>query len=608
MKLIPHFYQKEAVQSIFDYFAKETGNPLVVMPTGTGKSIVIADFLETVYRHYPNQRIMMLTHVQELIEQNYLELLQLWPQAPAGIYSSGLGRKDSMSRLTFGGIQSVARAMDKFGHIDLLIIDEAHLVSPEEDTLYRALITFLKKTNPFLKVIGLTATPWRMGFGLLTNPGGIFTHICYDISGVHAFNKLIELGFLLPLVPKRTTLELDTEGLHTRGGDFIESEMQERFDKEEITEAALKEAMELGHDRRSWLIFCSGVQHAENTARILTSLGIPCAAIHSKISKEERRDRLRDFKAGRLRALTNNNVLTTGFNHKGLDLIIVLRATKSPILWVQILGRGTRPDYYPGSDLTTLEGRLLGITQSHKQNCLILDYARNTARLGAINDPVIPRKKGEKGGPAPIKCCEICSTYNHISARYCGGKAKTDPAFDPDLGCGAEFSFEIKIKDVASEDAVIKSDLPIIENMKVNHITYSKHEKVGSPPMMKATYYCGMRHFSEYVCPEHTGFAQHKARKWWSNRTNDPFPTSTTEMIELSGALPAATHLKVWINKQYPEIRDYCFDGTAFGTQAQDTTAPQVQVVNANLNPWAKRNQAAEQKPVDTSYDDDIPF
>ena len=198
------YYQAEAIEAIYAYFSKKQGNPLVALPTGTGKSVVIGEFIRGVYQRYPNQRVMMLTHVKELIEQNLDKLLTIWPTAPAGVYSAGVGRKESNFPITFAGIASVAKKAEAFGHIDLVLIDEAHLVSADQDTLYQKFLADLKKVNPYLKVIGFTATTYRLGLGSLTN-GGVFTDVCYDQTTMEAFNRLVAEGFMAPLIPKRTS-------------------------------------------------------------------------------------------------------------------------------------------------------------------------------------------------------------------------------------------------------------------------------------------------------------------------------------------------------------------------------------------------------------------
>ena len=188
-----------------------------VVHHNTGKSIVIARFLQRVFHHYPNQRIMVLTHVKELIQQNHSKLMAVWPNAPAGIHSAGLGKRDTIHQILFGGIASVNKKWKEFGFINLILIDEAHLVSPNEETMYRGFIEALKTVNPHLKVIGFTATPWRLGQGRITEDG-IFPDLCFDITGLNAFNRLIAEGYLATLIPKQTKYSLDVDGVHMRGG------------------------------------------------------------------------------------------------------------------------------------------------------------------------------------------------------------------------------------------------------------------------------------------------------------------------------------------------------------------------------------------------------
>lgn len=581
-------YQSFAVASLYDYFSKHTGNPLIAMPTGTGKSVVIALFLHSIYAQFPRQRVMILTHVKELIEQNYQKLKALWPTAPAGIYSAGLNRRDVLNHIIFAGIASVAKRAAEFGRIDLVIIDEAHLVSPNDETMYRAFLDALTTVNPHLKVIGLTATPWRLGHGKITDDG-IFSDVCCDMTSMQAFNWLIEQGYLCPLVPKATRAMLDTDGVHMRGGEFIANELQNAVDKHHITEAALKEALEYGHDRKSWLLFCAGVEHSIHVADMLTAMGVECKAVHSKMPAKERDAIIADWKAGKLPAISNNNIMTTGIDHPALDLIVMLRPTASTVLWIQMLGRGTRPFYAPGWALDTAEERLAAIANSQKLNCLVLDFAGNTRRLGPINDPVIPHKKGSKGGDAPVKCCEHCGVWNHASVRLC-------------VHCGTPFpEVHIKIQASAGTEQLIKVDMPVVEVREVDHVTYSLHTKTGRPPMVRVTYYCGMNNFSEFVCVEHDGFAGRKARNWWAARSRDPMPATSLDVLNVVNSLTTPTHLEVWVNKKYPEIMRFCYDGSAFGRQTPVNVAPTVSV-------FEKRAPAQASAGGFDDMDDDIPF
>lgn len=591
----PRDYQEFVLNQLFKYFLEKTeGNPVVAMPTGTGKSIIVGGFIWWVMSQWPTQRIMMLTHVKELIEQNADKLTTMWPQAPLGIYSAGLKTKQANYPITFAGIQSVVNVAPMFGHVDILLIDECHLVSPNDETSYQKFIADLKKVNPNLRVIGLSATPYRLGLGMITD-GGIFTDIAVDMTTLEIFNWFFDSGYLCPLVPRPTKTELDTSGVKKRGGEFIERDLQRAVDKAEITDAALREALELAHSRSRILVFTTGVEHTIHVTDALRLLGETAVCVHSKMSDKERSEALAAHQSGAARWLVNNNVLTTGYDDPAIDCIVMLRPTNSPGLWVQMLGRGTRPFWAPGSgygpsatfDLETEDGRLASIAASPKQNCLVLDFAANTLALGPINDPVIPKMKGKGGGPPPVKFCQPegliqplafqpnaadlidrgetmevggvlkatgCGAYNHTSARVC-------------CDCGAAFHFKPKISTNASSNELIAkkrraakessephSEGPQVEDFTVDKVVYSVHEKAGGFPSMKVTYHCGMRAFSEWVPAWHESNVKFRGRKWWEERTDLPVPDTVQEAVDMCEMLAVPHTIRVEINKKYPEV------------------------------------------------------
>ncbi len=558
--IIPHYYQEEACDSIFKYYENGgKGNPVVAMPTGTGKSIVIGLFIQRVFKAYPFQRVMMLTHVKELIEQNAEKLETLWPAAPVGIYSAGLKQKVAGLPITFAGVQSAVKALKKdpncFGRIDLIAIDECHLLSPEENTAYQIIIAILKKINPKLKVIGFSATPFRLGLGMITE-GGIFTDICYNITGVSAFCSLIDDGFLSPLVPMSTSVQLDVSGVHKRGGEFIEKELQLAVDKDEITRAAIREALERMTDRHHIMVFASGVQHAENITRVLREYGQSAVCAHSKMGKQADINK-EEFGRKLHRFIVSNNQLTTGVDYPHVDGIIMLRPSGSPGLWVQMLGRGTRVVYYrfPGFNISSREHRLEAIRLGGKHDCLVLDFAGNTMRLGPINDPSIPRKKGEGTGEIPIKICGPtnllnglgCGAYNHISARWC-------------CGCKSEFSFKIKISHIASTKDLIIRDEPVVEILPVERVTYAVHKKKDAPDSLKVSYFSGINRYSEWIVAWHPDTISARGRAWWKKRTDVPLPENAEKANELVSQLKIPKKIRVWTNKKYPEVLSYEFD------------------------------------------------
>ena len=534
MKITPRPYQRHAVNSVFNYFRTEDGNPIIALPTGTGKSIVIADFIYETLKAWPSTRVLMLTHVKELIAQNADKLCRMWPGAPVGIYSAGLKQKRAGMPITFAGIQSAVNKPKLFGHVDIVFIDECHLISPNQDTSYRKFLAALREVNPKLKVVGLTATPYRLGLGLLTE-SPTFDAICYNLTQLEEFNKLMDDGYLCPLIPKSTLVELDVKGVGKRGGEFIEKQLQEAVDVETITREAIHETREVANDREHVLVFATGVNHAENIVDELHAVGETATCVHSKIKSKERDQRLADFKSGKYRFMVNNNILTTGFDFPEMDCIVMLRPTSSPGLWVQMLGRGTRPA--PG-----------------KENCLVLDFAGNTMRLGPINDVRIPKQKGKGSGEIPVKLCRYdntvsqqgCGAYNHISARFC-------------CDCKEEFTFEVKIAAKAATKQLVVRSEPVITPFTVDRVVYGVHKKMGKPDSIKVTYHCGIRAFSEYITAWHSSNIKHKARSWWNTRTDVPLPVSAVEAVQHFDTLSTPTTIKVWVNQKHPRILSYEF-------------------------------------------------
>lgn len=546
-KYLLRWYQSEAIYAIFAYFANGgLGNPIVAMPTGTGKSLVIAEFIRQAFGLYPQVRMMMLTHVKKLIQQNATKLIESWPTAPLGIYSAGLNSRDMVLPVVFGGVQSVANAIKKalesnnrmlanlylhFGWRDLIIIDECHLVSPSELTQYQFVINELKKINPLLKVIGLSATPYRMKHGMLTEEGGIFTDIIYDITDIRSFNRLIYEGYMSPLVARPTVTHIDMTGVSIVAGEWNKKQAEKAVDRDEVVDSACREMIHYGFDRKSWITFAAGIDNAEHINWVLQSYGVNSTVVHSKLSDKINDDRIEAFQHFEYQCLVSMDKLTTGFDHPPIDLISDMQPTRSTGKHVQKYGRGTRPS-----------------PETNKVNCLGLDFARNVANLGPINDPRIPRKPGESGpGDAPIRICGCCGIYNHASARVC-------------VSCGEEFEFAAKLFAQSGTNAIIRTDDAQIEYFQVNKVLYTKHEKTDkqgnlvSPPSVKVTYICGLRMFSEWVLFEHGGYGGKKAREWWRQRSVDEPPQFTYQALEQVSKLKVPARIRVHLNKTHPEI------------------------------------------------------
>jgi DNA repair protein RadD len=472
----PRDYQQRAIDQLYAWFrAGNAGNPCLVLPTGSGKSHIVAALCKDFLQNWPDTRVLMLTHVKELIEQNAEKMRQHWPGAPMGIYSASIGRKDLGEPITFAGIQSVRTKADMLGHIDLVLIDECHLVNHNEEGGYRTLLAELQVINPAMRVIGLTATPYRLGHGLITDAPAIFADLIEPVS----IEELIFKGHLSKLRSKVTGARLDVSGVKKRGGEYIEADLQRAVDTADQNESVVREVIAKAGDRKAWLFFCTGVSHAQHVAEVLQDYGIDAACVTGNTPKDERAAILRDFKAGKLRALTNANVLTTGFDYPDIDLIAMLKPTMSPSLYVQMAGRGMRP-------------------KSHTDHCLVLDFAGVVEMHGPITAVQPPKKAGSGNGEAPVKVCDTCNELCPISARQC-------PA------CGAEFpapepkKFELRTDDIMGIEP---------SEMAVTDWRWRKHvSKASGKEMLAVTYYGALsdKPITEYLPINHEGYAGQKA-------------------------------------------------------------------------------------------------
>ena len=389
-------YQQRAIRQLYDWLRGHDGNPCLVLPTGSGKSHIIAALCKDALQSWPETRILILAHVRELLAQNAEKIRQHWPNAPMGIYSAGLRSRVIDEPITVAGIQSVRNRADDIGHIDLCLIDEAHLIAHNADGGYRTLIAGLLEINPSMRVVGLTATPYRLGHGLITDRPALFDALLEPVS----IDELVGHGYLAPLRSKLTVARVSADGVGRRGGEYIARDLEQAVNTDAINAPAVAEIIERGQEYRSWIIFCAGVAHAQTIAEMLRAAGIVAECVTGETPAAERDRILRLYKSGEIRALTNASVLTTGFDAPDTDLIAFLRPTLSPGLYVQMAGRGMR-------------------LKRHTDHCLVLDFAGNVARHGPITAVAIPTKSGKAEGPAPARACPECGEILATATRIC---------------------------------------------------------------------------------------------------------------------------------------------------------------------------------------------
>jgi DNA repair protein RadD len=516
-------YQQQAKDALWNALRMGEPTPLAVLPTGAGKSPVVASMcLEAVTKW--QGRVLVLVHVKELVAQLAETIRRSWPDAfcPLGVLSAGLG-STSVDRITVAGIQTAFRRSTQIGPRDLVIIDEAHLIPPDGDGMYRTLLNELRIINPKLRVVGVTATPYRLGFGRIDGGEAIFSNIVHSTTVRSLMDWPAEEGgpFLSRIVGKDGGIP-DLSAIHHRGGEFVATELEAAMSDEAKVSLAVREVLKYGGGRSALLVFCCGVSHALLVSQALAAAGVENAVVTGETPTAERDEIIARYKAKALRCLVNVNVLTTGFDAPHVDMVVLLRPTESPGLYYQMVGRGFR--MAPG-----------------KTDCLVLDLAGNISRHGPIDTLNERILAPGGGGDAPMKTCPQCASMVLAGSSTCQDCQyefkKPCPwcgesnAWDAQTcsACGKPMKKQARHETEAADgDPINGQDVEPVW-YEVNEVQYYVHEKRGAPPehpkTLRVDYLQGMsRVASEWVCVEHDSgsFAGQKAMAWLGQRFIDP--------------------------------------------------------------------------------------
>ena len=394
-------YQREALNRLYQWYTANKGYPCIEAATGAGKTVLIAQFCKENLETHPKMKILVITHVKELIEQDYNKLLEIWPDAPCGIYSASVRRRDTDKSITFCGVQSIRNKTSLFGKVDVIIVDEAHLIGHSETGSYRHIISELSNVNPKLTVVGLTATPFRLGHGMITDKPAIFSPPLIKTISIEDLQKG---GFLAYLRSKMTSTAIDVSdvSIDPKKHDYVEKDLQAKIDTPMMNEQVVAETLRIAKDRKHIIFFCCGVDHARHIAEEIRKHGESADYLVGNDDKKARENKVLKFKSGEIRCLTNVNVLSTGFDYPDIDCLVMMRPTMSPGLYIQQAGRGLRP-------------------KSNGGDCLVLDFAGNVSLHGPITCVRPPKPKGKNAGKGvPMsKVCPKCDEIVAVQARVC---------------------------------------------------------------------------------------------------------------------------------------------------------------------------------------------
>ena len=445
------------------------------LSTGAGKSIIIKELAETL--KVKGKRILILAHRKELVEQNASKFDNIFD---IGIYSASVGLKDTEQPIIVGQMQSVVNGLDKLGNFDYLIIDEIHTAPEREDSQYQKIIQHYN-----VPVIGLTATPYRLKEGDLDYIGKVIY--------TYSVKQGIDDGYLSS-VTNKICANPDLTGVRIEQGDYKTKDLAEVMNP--LIQISIEKMLIWGQNRKAWVVFCVDVDHVKTITKLLNDEGISAVGITGENTKEEREKAIRDIKSGAITALVNCEIFTTGFDAPNIDMVVMLRPTKSKSLFTQICGRGLR-------------------LAENKENCLLLDLAGNLAYHGGIGSPLgkIKKDKVSEGDEKQYqsKICPMCEEVIPIGVKECPN-------------CGFEQIIaprEINHNEEADTETNIIYTPPEPVWHDVVDVDYMRHKgKPGKLDTLRVRYFTKGLDQSEWLCFNHQGYAYEKAMEWATGRVS----------------------------------------------------------------------------------------
>ena len=381
-------YQLECSDKTIDYLLNNNGNGLISACVGAGKSLLIAEFIKRALAMFSQAKFVVLSHTAEILEQDKLELDDHVIGISTSYCCESLGKKSLRGQVVFASIQSIYdKALDFRQAPHFVIIDEAHAASHKNDTMYRRFINDMLKVNPDIRILGYTGTPFREGAGRIDEgENALFTDTIYEISLL----QLVHWGWLVPAytpdVPLATHLDISNE----KSAEDIT-----------IVKQCVAEIMAHTKTRHKTIVFASNLTQMKIIAEEIASYGESVVTLSGKTPKKKRRDTIKAFRND-VRFFVNVGTATTGFNVRSVDTIVFMRAIRSANLYVQMTGRGLRLS-----------------PETHKRDCLLLDFGGVVDSLGCIDQVSVPRKNSSDGTEKGRKTADI---RNSLAQNWCNNR------------------------------------------------------------------------------------------------------------------------------------------------------------------------------------------
>ena len=528
VKFIPRPHQEKCVKDLWRYLSNAAGDPVMVQPTGAGKSLITAMVAKEIAD--AGRRMIILAPKRELVEQNFEKIKMLDPSIDAGIYCAGLRRKDTDNQIIYATVQSVHKRPLEFGMRHMAMVDECHTIKRGDDGMFNAFFDGLRVNNPKLRITGLTATPYRLDSGLIYGDGEPFDDVCHT-TGIP---ELLGAGYISP-IRSASVSTVSMSGIKQTAGDFDKKQMAEAYSRNVLD--ACRETVDVANaaGRRHCLLFGVNVEHAEQIASVVKKLtGEEVGVITGETPTLVRDAHIRDFRSGALRWLANCDVLTTGFDSPNTDLIAVMRSTMSPGLFYQICGRGFR--LAPGKD-----------------DCLLLDFGGNLARHGALDseeygaEALKKKNKNALMGECPMKNCPSCQNSIAAQSKIC---PECQYRFPEDENPNHDSQADQFSQAMESSPNGSNASAPLPRTYRVTDVSYFAHTRKGaskSDPRTLRVEYTGYEidsrgeridalteTFSEWICLEHAGWTRNKAVAWWRKRSTQPAPSDVDDALHVA--------------------------------------------------------------------------
>lgn len=520
-------YQKTCLQEAIEAWQRDPNkNYIIDACVSAGKSHMLAAFIKGLIDANPGFTCLMLVPNKELVKQNYDKLVGYLGEELVGICSASAGDKATDKPIIVGTVGTVIGRIYDMPVFHTTHVDEVHLVNNADKGQYRALLDICKKRNPEHITFGWTGTPYRgNGINLTSGKAPLFHEIASSIT----LRDMLDAGWICPLVNVNSThIEVSSKGMRKTGQDFNLADIDAAFD-DEVTQQCVEQMIPAMQDRRSVMVFCSTIPHAERTAEMLKKAGQKVGIVHSKMTGD--RDRvIKDFKQFRTKWLVNVCVLTTGFDHPAVDGIVFMRNTSSPVLYVQIAGRGMRRyddgigNLFPG--------------HTNKIDCKWLDFTDTTSRLGPV-DQVKGRDMIPKNRKAvqPVKSCPMCGLEVASGVRTCE--------------CGHTFQFENKLGSEANGSAVLSTDVDMVTGFSVlKHV--SQKGNIG----VKVVFKNGSKTVGTFYMNDSAWGTRQIRELWGKLGGTDKAPINCSEFMARQHELVVPAAITLDRSKQFPELKE----------------------------------------------------